>query len=120
MPDVAPSPALLRFAERQSRIARVTERRTEGRHFIAQPVSVQFLDANRQPIGEPHVAVTRAISPSGIGLLFEGATEHDLATVRLNIDGEEVHLLVEIRWRRLMEPFEYAGGQVLRELDGSP
>ena len=117
MPDVFPSQALLRFAERQSRIASVTERRSEGRHFIAEPVSVQFLDANMQPTGSPRVAVTRDISPSGIGLLFEGATEHDLAAVQLSIDGEDVRLLIEVRWRRLMEPFEYAGGQILQEID---
>lgn len=117
MPDVVPSPALLRFAERQSRIARVTERRSEDRHFIAQPVSVQFLDSNMQPMGAPRVAVTRDISPSGIGLLFEDATEHGLAAVQLSIDDEDVRLLIEIRWRRLMEPFEYAGGRILQVID---
>ena len=120
MPDIAPSPALLRFAQRQSRIAREVERRAEARHFLAEPVVVQPVDSELNPLGSPQAGVTRDISPSGIGLIVEERIEYDLAAISLNVDGEGVLLLVEFRWRRPMEPFEYVGGRVLRELDHLP
>lgn len=120
MPDIAPSPALLRFAERQSRMAREVERRAEPRHYFAEAVVVQPVNSELQPVREPLAAVTRDISHSGIGLIFEGPIDLNLAAIQLSIDRESVCLLIQIIWRRPMEPFVYAGGRVLRELERMP
>ena len=120
MPDLSPSPALVRFAERQSRVGREVERRSEPRHFLAEPVVVQPVNSDLRRVADPTAAVTRDISTSGIGLIFEEQFEHELAAIELCTDGETVFLLVEVVWHRPMEPFLYLGSRILRELDEMP
>jgi hypothetical protein len=50
-------------------------RRAEQRESVAVPVLVQPLDLDLQPLGGPFEAVTRDVSPSGIGLFVSRSIE---------------------------------------------
>src|SRR5262245_59241878 len=99
---VAPSPELLRFAERQVRKAisetPAVERRAEPREYTVKPVLVQRVDHALQPLGLPLAAVTRDISQQGVGLIFDSPTQHDRLAIAFPLAGEEVFLLIEVLW----------------------
>jgi hypothetical protein len=120
----APSPELLRFAERQVRMAAsqtpALERRAEPRQYAVKPVVVQRVDRALQPLGLPLSAVTRDISEQGVGLIFESPTQHDWLAIAFEQDSEDVYLLIEVLWRKPMGPFEYAGGRIAQVLQTFP
>lgn len=119
----APSPALLRFARRQAHNSAVipdVERRSEARQILVEPVIVQRVDRLRKPLGMPLAAVTRDLSPQGVGLIFEQPMKHNLVALQFALNGEQVCLLVDVLWREPVGPFEYAGCQILHELDEFP
>ena len=128
MQDLLPSlprhAELLAFAQRQIRQRAYHERvddprpeqRDEHRRVLAVPAILQPLDAELRACGAPLGAVTRDISPRGLGLILESAPQHERFAVQLEVDGQSFCLLVQTAWHHPMGPFEYVGFRILKQL----
>ena len=96
------------------------ERRAEPREPVVLPVVAQPIDERRRPIGYPMALVTRDLSTWGIGLVHEQPMVYDRLALRLNVDGEEVLLIGDVRWRGPLGPFYSCGCHVVAKLDQFP
>ncbi len=119
---VAPEPPaeLVSFVERQVRNARTyagVERRSDKRYMMAIPVLVQPVDEQSNAVGVPFAAVTRDISPRGIGLAHTEPIVHGLLALRMTLAGEEVNLVAEVQWCRALGPFYYVGAKFVSKLE---
>ncbi len=73
------------------------ERHSEPRFTIAVVVEVQPVDDDFKPAGEAFQAVTRDISPSGIGITHNQSVESKFLALRLtNPEGEQLQTAVEV------------------------
>lgn len=122
---VAPGPPdeLVSFVERQIRNARPyagVERRSDKRYLMAMPILVQPLDEQSNAVAVPFTAMTRDISPRGIGLVHTEPIEHGMLALRMSLAGEQVNLVAEVRWCRAFGPFYYVGAHFVSKLDSFP
>lgn len=118
-----PPAELVSFVERQIRNARPyagVERRSDRRHLMAIPVLVQPVDEQFNAVGAPFTAITRDISPIGIGLVHTEPIEQEMLALRMSLAGEEVNLAAEVKWCRALGPFYYVGGKFLSKLASFP
>lgn len=118
-----PPAELLSFVERQIRTAHSyagAERRMKQRYLIAVPVTVQPLDRRLKPVGDPFPAVTRDISPTGIGVVHVEPLKPQLLALGMEIADEQVNLVVEVLWCRGIGPFFYSGGDFIKRLKRLP
>ena len=118
-----PPAELVAFVKRQIRDARLyngPERRSEERHLMAVPVVVQPIDEHSNPTGAPFAAVTRDISPTGVGLVHGESVEAKLLALRMHLGEEEVNLAVEVKWCRAFGPYHYVGGKPISKLASFP
>src|SRR5262245_24489972 len=86
-----PSPALLAFVRRQvaeQQPFHGPERRDLPRLLLAMPVTVQGVDEQIAPIGEPQPMVVRDYSGKGLGLVHEHPFEHNRIVVELTYPEE--------------------------------
>ncbi|MFC1597119.1 PilZ domain-containing protein [Planctomycetota bacterium] len=116
---VAPQPPaeLVSFVERQIRSARLytgVEHRSDKRRLMAMPVLVQPVDEQSNAVGVPFAAMTRDISPKGIGLVHTEPIEPGLLALRMSLEGKEVDLVAAVLWCRALGPFYYAGTNIIR------
>lgn len=117
---VAPQPPaeLVSFVEQQIRKARPyagLERRSDKRSLMATPVWVQPVDEQSNAVGVPFAAMTRDISPKGIGLVHTEPIEHGMLALRMSLAGKEVDLVAAVLWCRALGPFYYAGVNFIGE-----
>jgi len=122
---VVPEPPteLVSFVERHIRSARPyagLERRSDKRCLMAIPVLAQPLDEESNAVGAPFAAMTRDISPKGIGLIHTAPIEHKLLAIRMSLGGKEVDLVAAILWCRTLGPYYYVGANFVSEAGGSP
>jgi hypothetical protein len=120
-----PSAELVSFARRQIRNARAneclfSERRSEARLHLAVPVLVRPLDDDFNPVGEYFSAVTRDISPSGVGLIAEQPISYRHVVLRMHLANEEVTVIAEVKWHKPMGPFEGIGCRFVRKSHETP
>lgn len=118
-----PPAELVSFVERQIRDARSyvgLERRSERRYLMAVPLWVQPVDGQFKAIGPPFAAVTRDISPKGIGLVHTQPIDPQLLALRMSLADEEVILAAEVVWCRPLGPFYYIGGEFFAKLESFP
>lgn len=114
---------LVDFARRQlvnSMHYRGGERRSRTQHVMMIPVVVVGLDEDNQPVGEPFEVISRDVSPTSIGLFHTDETEQPRIAIHMNLVDTEVNLIVELKWRRPMEPFYGSGGEYVEKLDRFP
>lgn len=78
---------------------------------MAVPVLVQPVDEQFNAVGDPFSAMTRDISPEGIGLVHTEPIVSQLLALRMSLAGEEVNVVTEVQWCREMGPFYYIGGK---------
>ncbi len=121
---LAPSPELLSFAQRQlitaqqaEHLAPDEERRHMQRRYLVEPVIVHCVDRRFRALSEPRVAVTRDISPLGIGLIMEHAAVSKRLALQFTLDGEQHCVVVEVAWQTAMGPFDFLGGPFVAELE---
>ena len=120
-----PPEELVSFADRHIRNARANERlylerRSETRQPLVLPVLVQPLDEDSTPVGEAFSAVTRDISPSGVGLIAAQPIRHKQLALQMHLAHEEVNVIAEVRWCKPMGPFEGIGCRFIRKLNDEP
>ena len=73
-------------------------RRTEERRAMFTTVSLQPLDDDLVPIGEPFFAMIRNISVGGIGLMFAKETECKYLQLKVETPaGEHLKTVIEIK-----------------------
>lgn len=83
---------------REQQIWNGKERRQDVRVTVCLPVTVQPLDTDFEPVGEPFKAITRNLSGGGIGLLNDEPIDTDYVLVTLrNRAGDEIDLVAHIR-----------------------
>ncbi len=121
---VVPEPPaeLVSFVERHIRSARPytgLERRSDKRRLMAMRVLVQPMDEESREVGVPFTAMTRDISPKGIGLVHTEPIEHKLLALRMSLEGKEVDLVAAVLWCRTLGSFYYAGANFVSEFGGS-
>ena len=118
-----PSPALLAFVKRQvtqEQDYSGPERRDVPRLFLAMPVTVQGVDEQIAPVGDPHPMVVRDYSPKGIGLVHEFPFEYKRIVVELTYPAEGQFLAAEVRWSKPLGPFYHLGCEIVARLDRFP
>jgi len=118
-----PSPQLIAFVNRQIRNTQSyegPERRTEQRQHVVLPVTVQPIDEQLGPLGQPLAMVTHNLSAGGVALVHEQPMNYNRVALRMSVDGEEVLLIGEIRWRGPLGPFNMCGCKVIAKLDRFP
>jgi hypothetical protein len=118
-----PPAELVSFAERQIHSAlpyKGLERRSDKRYLMAMPVLVQPVDEHSCSIGAPFAAMTRDISPTGIGLIHTEPIEHETLALRMTLADEDVRLLATVLWCKALGPFYYVGANFVSKLDGFP
>jgi len=118
-----PSPALLAFVQRQ--VAQQQpfagkERRDLPRLLLAMPVTVQGVDEQIAPVGEPHPMVVRDYSSRGLGLVHEHPFDYSRIVVELTYPEEGKILAAEVRWRKALGPFYHLGCEIVARLDRFP
>lgn len=118
-----PSPALLAFVQRQ--VAQQnshtgSDRRDVPRLLLAMPVTVQGVDEQIAPIGEPQPMVVRDYSGKGLGLVHEHPFEYNRIVVELTYPEEGKILAAEVRWRKALGPFYHLGCEIVARLDRFP
>jgi hypothetical protein len=114
---------LVSFVERQIRRAPPytgVERRMDKRHLMAMPVLVQPVDEQSNAVGVPFVAMTRDISPKGIGLVHTEPIERGRLALRMSLADEEVNLVAEVEWCRALGPFYNVGASFVSKLGEFP
>lgn len=114
-----PPTELVSFVERHIRdvgVYRGAERRSDRRCLMVVPVTAQPLDDQLSAVGRPFVAVTRDISPTGIGLVHSAPIDETLLALQMFLADEEVNLVVEVVWCRALGPFYYFGGDFVAKL----
>ena len=117
-----PPAELVSFVERQVRNARTyagVERRSDKRYLMAIPVLVRPVDEQSNAVGVPFAAMTRDISPRGIGLAHTEPIEQGLLALRMTLAGEEVNLVAEVQWCKGLGPFYYVGAKFVSRLEDS-
>jgi hypothetical protein len=85
--------------------------------MMAMPVLVQPLDEQSSEVGIPFAAMTRDISPKGIGLAHTEPIDHGLLALRMTLAGEKVNLVAEVQWCRSLGPFYYVGAKFVGKLE---
>lgn len=121
--DLKPPAELVSFVERQLRNAqpyRGVERRSDRRFLMVVPVLVQPVDEHYHPVGDPFAAVTRDVSPKGIGLVHLEPIDHTLVALHLTLADEEVDVAAEVLWSEALGPFYYIGATFVSKLKGFP
>ena len=107
-----PPPELVTFARRLvSELAYDKKNRREDRHHFAVAVEVQSLDDDRQPDGEPFVAVTRDLSGSGLGLLVSQHLRAKFVQVIFTTKEGRKPLTIEVLRCRALGRFYDVGGR---------
>lgn len=96
------------------------DRRSSSRTSLVAPALVQPVDNTTHPLGEPIEAVTRDVSPRGIGLIFKQLPNHDLLAVQFMMEEKESYLLCAAKWHEPAGPFVFVGLDVVRKLDTFP
>jgi len=87
---------------------------------MAISVLVQPVDEESNAVGAPFTAMTRDLSPKGIGLVHTAPIEHKLLALRMSLGGEEVDLVAAVLWCRTLGPYYYVGANIVSEVGGSP
>ena len=114
---------LVDFARRQlvnATYYRGGERRREQRRVMTIPVVVVCVDEKNQPIGEPFEMITRDVSATSIGLIHVDEIEHDRIAIHMHLADTEVNLVVSLKWRSPMGPFNGSGGTYVDKLAEFP
>lgn len=111
---VAPSAELIRFAKEagaKQRPYEAAERRSEVRRAIAVPVLAQPLDDEGTLVGEPFMAVTRDLSPSGLAMFHtRPVSARRLLVEYSDFIGDSCRAVLEVlRCRSVEGYFEIAG-----------
>ena len=97
------------------------ERRAEARNLMVVPVLVQPVDESFEPLAPPFGAVTRNISPQGIGLVHTLPIEYELLALQLKLGDEDINLVAKVLWCELERPaFYYIGCELVAKLEGPP
>ncbi len=96
------------------------ERRSEKRYLMAMPVLVQPVDEQSNAVGVPFAAMSRDISPKGVGLVHTEPIEHAMLALRMSLAGEDVKLITAVRWCRTVSPFYYVGAEFVSKLESFP
>lgn len=96
------------------------ERRTENRCAVAIPVLAQPVDAQFNAIGAPFSAVTRDISPQGIGLVHSEDVKHSLLALQMSLAEQETNLVARVRWSKQLGPLYVFGTSFVARLGSFP
>ena len=121
--SIAPSPELLRFAQRRSRMAKTRdeiEQRSEERETYVTPALLLPVDSSLQVVGDAIHAVTRDISAGGIGIIAEQLPHHRLFAAHFHVSDEMQCLLLRAKWTQHDGPFEAIGFRALAVLQTLP
>jgi len=78
------------------------------------------MDEQSDTIGTSFMAMTRDISPGGIGLVHTEPIDHGLLALQMSLAGEKVNLVAKVRWWRALGPYYYIGGEFVSRLDSFP
>lgn len=119
----APPSELVEFARRQVFNAlydKRLERRSVGRTAMVVPGFAQPVDGDSRPIGAPFDIVTRELSSKGADLVHFDPITHDKLALFMRFEHEEVNLLVQVKWRRPLGPFNDCGVEFITRLKDFP
>ena len=117
--SLQPTPQLTAFVNRLNRNKRLyagPDRRIDCRQPVVLPVVVRPIDEQGRPLAPPLAMVTRDVSTWGVGLVHEQPLFYDRLALRMIVDGEEVNLVGEVRWREPLGPFYMCGCKVVAKL----
>jgi hypothetical protein len=86
------------FVTRMGReyFADIPDRRSEPRYRLTVPVGIQPVDDDENVVGAYVRAVTRDLSPSGIGLICQNPLNGKLIVQLSNLDGNELCVLAQV------------------------
>jgi hypothetical protein len=87
---------------------------------MAIPVLVQPVDGQSNAVGVPFAAMTRDISPRGVGLVHMEPIEHGLLALKMSLADEEVNLVADVEWCKALGPFYYVGTKFVSKLEDFP
>jgi len=121
--SLQPSSQLVAFVNRLHRNARLyvgPERRIDVRQPVVLPVIVRPIDEQGRPLAPPLAMVSRDVSTWGVGLVHEQPMFYDRLALRMTVDGEDVNLVGEVRWREPLGPFYMCGCKVVARLTEFP
>ncbi|MDP7301517.1 MAG: PilZ domain-containing protein [Pirellulaceae bacterium] len=96
------------------------EWRLENRCQIAVPVSIQPVDPQFNAVGAPFSAVTRDISPQGIGFVHAEHVDHTLLAIQMSLADKEANLVVRVRWCKELDPLYLYGASFVARLESFP
>jgi hypothetical protein len=119
-----PSFELILQVSRQVQEAQVVpcpDRREDVRNLMVVPVLVQTVNESFEPLAPPFGAVTRDISPQGIGLVHTVPIDCEFLALRLILGDEDVNLVAKVHWCEQEGPaFYYIGCKFIAKLAELP
>lgn len=110
--------AYSKFSGRPISLCKSLERRGELRVKFEEPIylwPVELEDTVAVAVqSQPIVAVSRDISPHGVGFSYDEKFETDHVVAEFDLFGKgAIHLLIDVRWETQIEPHAFVGGGLI-------